>query len=91
MIFRIDHSINQKTDSSDWHTPYAESDLSVNGRFMSRMEARDGRSGFDFTGRFTAVDPCHRLAYLLDDERAVDVTFSSLGDQTRVTEIFDAE
>jgi uncharacterized protein YndB with AHSA1/START domain len=55
------------------------------------MEARDGSSGFDFTGRFTAVDPFHRLAYLMDDERTVDITFSSLGDQTRVTETFDAE
>ena len=31
-----------------WHTPLAENDLKVGGKFLSRMEAKDGSVGFDF-------------------------------------------
>lgn len=36
--------------SDDWHTPKAENDLQVGGKFLSRMEAKDGSFGFDFWG-----------------------------------------
>ena len=36
--------------SPDWHTPHAENDLRVGGKFLSRMEAKDGSFGFDFWG-----------------------------------------
>ncbi len=85
------HLLHWNNASDDWLTSYAESDLRVDGRFMSRMESRDGSSGFDFSGRFTAVMPYRRITYLMDDDRAVEITFSSQGDQTRVTETFDAE
>ena len=34
----------------DWHTTAAENDLRVGGMFLSRMEAKDGSFGFDFSG-----------------------------------------
>jgi uncharacterized protein YndB with AHSA1/START domain len=34
--------------SDDWHTTYAENDLKVGGKFLSRMEAKNGSGGFDF-------------------------------------------
>ena len=33
-----------------WHTPSAENELKVGGKFKSRMEAKDGSVGFDFCG-----------------------------------------
>src|SRR4051812_13856737 len=34
--------------SDDWHVPKAENDLTVGGKFSTRMEAKDGSFGFDF-------------------------------------------
>ncbi len=45
---------NQASD--DWHTPHAENDLRVGGKFLSRMEAKDGSFGFDFEGVYTEVE-----------------------------------
>ena len=40
--------------SDDWHTTKAENDLRVGGKFLSRMEAKDGSFGFDFGGVYDA-------------------------------------
>jgi uncharacterized protein YndB with AHSA1/START domain len=34
----------------DWHMTRAENDIRVGGRFVSRMETKDGSFGFDFGG-----------------------------------------
>ena len=44
------HITNWNNASDDWHTPRAENDLRVGGKFLSRMEAKDGSMGFDFNG-----------------------------------------
>lgn len=31
-----------------WHCPTASNDLKVGGKYIARMEAKDGSSGFDF-------------------------------------------
>jgi uncharacterized protein YndB with AHSA1/START domain len=31
-----------------WHCPTASNDLKVGGRYVARMEAKDGSVGFDF-------------------------------------------
>lgn len=77
--------------SEDWHTPHAENDLRVGGQFSSRMESKDGQYGFDFGGVYDVVDTHKRIAYTLGDERRVQVDFESDGDNTIVTETFDAE
>ncbi|WP_438350300.1 SRPBCC domain-containing protein [Paenibacillus sp. FA6] len=41
--------------SDDWHAPNAENDLRVGGRFLTRMEAKDGSFGFDFGGVYDEV------------------------------------
>ena len=41
--------------SNDWHTPRAENDLKVGGKFLYRMEAKDGSSEFDFDGTYEQV------------------------------------
>ncbi|PIQ20284.1 MAG: polyketide cyclase [Cytophagales bacterium CG18_big_fil_WC_8_21_14_2_50_42_9] len=77
--------------SEDWHTPWAENDLRVGGKFISRMEAKDNSMGFDFSGTYTAVQEQQQINYTLDDGRKVQILFASKGPQTNVTEIFTAD
>jgi uncharacterized protein YndB with AHSA1/START domain len=77
--------------SDDWHTPKADNNLRVGGRFLSRMEAKDGSSGFDFTGKYTRVEEYSLIEYTIDDGRNVKVSFVSDGHITTVTEAFEAE
>ncbi len=41
--------------SDTWECPYAENDVRVGGRFLTRMSAKDGSETFDFTGTYTEV------------------------------------
>jgi len=85
------HIIHWNNASDDWHTPKAENDLRVGGRFLSRMEAKDGSSGFDFTGEYHKVEQCKQIVYTLDDGRDVRILFVSNGDETTIKETFEAE
>jgi uncharacterized protein YndB with AHSA1/START domain len=77
--------------SLDWHTTHAEVDLRVGGKFLSRMEAKDGSFGFDFTGTYTEVVPMEKLAYRMDDGRAASISFVKEDDGVLVTVTFDPE
>ena len=77
--------------SDDWHTPHAENDLRTGGKFLSRMEAKDGSFGFDFGGVYDDVKEHEYIAYTLGDNRQVSITFSQHGEETKVVETFDAE
>lgn len=77
--------------SDDWHTPHAENDLRVGGKFRSRMEAKDGSFGFDFEGIYTEVKPLEKIKYLLADGRAVEILFSGNETTTHIIENFDTE
>lgn len=77
--------------SDDWHTPSAENDLRVGGKFVTRMEAKDGSFGFDFGGVYDEVKTNELIAYTLEDGRKVRITFSGNNYVTEVLETFDAE
>jgi uncharacterized protein YndB with AHSA1/START domain len=77
--------------SSDWHTTKAENNLVAGGQFSSRMEAKDGSFGFDFSGIYDQVEVCRLIEYTLADDRKVKITFESIGEQTKITETFEAE
>jgi uncharacterized protein YndB with AHSA1/START domain len=86
------HITKWSNASDEWHTPRAENDLRVGGKFLSRMEARDGSSGFDFAGVYDEIKRNELIAYTLDDERRVKVTFTKNNDiETKVVETFEAE
>lgn len=85
------HVVQWNNASPDWHTPRAENDLRTGGRFLYRMEARDGSFGFDFTGTYDAVEEWALIQYTMDDSRKVSVTFRQTQDGTEVTTVFDAE
>jgi uncharacterized protein YndB with AHSA1/START domain len=85
------HIIRWNHASDDWHTTKAENDLKPGGKFMARMEAKDGSFGFDFSGIYENVVQHRQIEYLLDDGRKVKISFDSDENTTTVTETFEAE
>jgi uncharacterized protein YndB with AHSA1/START domain len=79
--------------SNDWECPAAENDLKEGGKFRTRMQSKDGKSGFDFEGTYTKVEPHKAIAYTMigDDARKVHTTFETVGDDVLITQTFDPE
>ncbi|NHN34189.1 SRPBCC family protein [Paenibacillus agricola] len=77
--------------SEEWHAPNAENDLRVGGRFLTRMEAKDGSFGFDFGGVYDEVRINECISYTIGDGRKVTITFISQENDTKVIEAFEAE
>lgn len=86
-----DHITQWNHATADWHTPKAMLDLRAGGRFLYRMEAKDGSSGFDLIGTFDHVTIHESIAYTLVDGRKVEVRFGGNGNITTVVETFEAE
>jgi uncharacterized protein YndB with AHSA1/START domain len=77
--------------SDDWHTSFAENDLRIGGKFLSRMEAKDGSFGFDFSGVYDEVIINEGVSYTLGDGRKVNITFISQENETKIIEVFESE
>lgn len=84
--------------NEDWECPYAENDLKVGGRFLTRMSAKDKSFGFDITGTYSKIEPHKQIEYKMDkspnesQNREVEVLFTDLEhNQTKVVVIFDSE
>jgi len=77
--------------SEDWHTPFAENDLKVGGKFKSTMASRDGAMSFDFTGTYSAIEDKKLIAYTMEDGRKVIVVFDQQEDGVEIRESFDPE
>jgi uncharacterized protein YndB with AHSA1/START domain len=86
-----EHIIKWCSPSPDWHAPKAENDLTVGGKFSTRMEAKDGSFGFDFGGVYDEVKTNELIEYTLGDGRKVIIQFTGNGNETKVVETFDAE
>jgi uncharacterized protein YndB with AHSA1/START domain len=86
-----EHIEKWNSASEDWHTTYAENDLRVGGKFLSRMEAKDGSFGFDFGGIYDEVELYKAIAYTLGDGRKVRIYFTESDNYTEISEAFDAE
>jgi uncharacterized protein YndB with AHSA1/START domain len=89
--YKPEHITKWCSPSPDWHTPRAENDLRAGGKFLSRMEAKDGSFGFDFAGVYDEVKTNELMTYTMSDGRKVKITFEADGDTTKVTETFDPE
>ena len=76
--------------SDDWHTTRSSVDLRVGGAFSSRMEAKDGRFGFDFAGIYTRIVPNELIEYSFGD-RVCSVEFIAGAGGVTVRTTFDAE
>ena len=79
------------TAQDDWHTTRSTVDLREGGRFLSRMEAKDGSVGFDFEGTYTRVAPHQAIEYRMSDNREVRTEFVERADGVLVKSTFDAE
>ncbi|NJL76810.1 MAG: activator of HSP90 ATPase [Saprospiraceae bacterium] len=74
-----------------WHCPTASNDMRAGGKYMARMEAKDGSFGFDFEATYNEVVNGEKFTYTMTDKRVVNTTFKALGDKTEITITFDAE
>jgi uncharacterized protein YndB with AHSA1/START domain len=86
-----EHIMQWNHASADWHTPYAENNLKVGGKFKYTMAAKDGSMQFDFGGTYTEIVNYSLITYTLDDERKVIITFESRENDVLITEKFDPE
>lgn len=74
-----------------WHCPTASNDMRVGGKYLARMEAKDGSFGFDFEAIYNEVTDGEKFTYTMTDNRVVEAIFKELGDNTELSIIFDAE
>jgi uncharacterized protein YndB with AHSA1/START domain len=79
------------TAQDDWHTTRSTVDLREGGKFVARMESKDGSEGFDFEGTYTRVIPQKTIEYRMSDGREVKVEFVERGGGVVVKETFDTE
>ncbi len=73
-----------------WHCPNATNEMKVGGRYVARMEAKDGSFGFDFEAMYTEINKEINFTYV-GGERYVTVDFKEISGQTEVTISFDPE
>jgi uncharacterized protein YndB with AHSA1/START domain len=86
-----EHVVKWNTASPEWHTPKAENDFKIGGKFNYRMEAKDGSFGFDFWGIYDVIKLNEAIEYTLGDGRKVKIQFKSKGNETQIVQDFEAE
>ena len=77
--------------SDDWHAPYTDNDVRVDGTFKTTMAAKDGSFSFDLEGVYTKVELHKYIAYTLSDGRNVEITFNNEDGLVYIVESFDPE
>lgn len=87
-----EHIVNWNFASDDWQCPSASNDLRVGGKYIARMEAKDGSFGFDFEATYNEIVIGDSFKYTMPDGRQVIVSFDDKGNgTTEVIVVFDAE
>ncbi|MFV8378402.1 SRPBCC family protein [Flavobacterium sp. LB3R33] len=86
-----EHVMKWNNASEDWHTPFAENDLKVGGKFKYTMASKDGTMRFDFEGFYTNIVNPSLIEYKLADDRKVKITFESQKNGVLLIEKFDPE
>lgn len=85
------HITKWNSASEDWHTPYADNDLKVGGKFKYTMASQDGTMSFDFIGTYSVIQDKRTIAYTIEDGREVIVVFEEQEDGVIIRESFDPE
>lgn len=86
-----EHVVRWNHASEDWHSPSATNQFYVNGKFVYRMEAKDGSFGFDFSGTYLEIHEFRLVVTKLDDNRMVRTEFIESDDNVKVVETFEIE
>ena len=82
--------VNWNFADPSWHCPTASNELKVGGKYVARMEAKDGSFGFDFEAVYIEVEHGHGFTYEFGG-RIATVLFTETDGQTEVTITFDPE
>ena len=77
--------------SEDWHNLLVEVDLKDEGRFLFKMQSKDGSEGFDYCGKYDKVKTNELIELTTSDGRKTINTFIPSGDETVITETFEVE
>ena len=85
-----EHITNWNFADPSWHCPSASNDMSIGGKYLARMEARDGSFGFDFEAYYSSINPGESFTYEFA-ERQVSVVFNVHDNGTEVIVSFDPE
>lgn len=85
-----EHITNWNFADPSWHCPTATNDLKVGGRYVARMEAKDGSFGFDFEAVYTDIQLGESFSYDFGGRLAI-VEFQDTNGKTEVTVTFDPE
>jgi hypothetical protein len=64
--------------------------MNIGGRYVARMEARDGSFGFDFDAIYTEINTLESFTYQFG-ERFAKIEFNNMNNQTEVIITFDPE
>jgi len=86
-----EHITKWNQASPDWHTPKAQNDLCVGGKFTTTMAAKNGSMSFDFWGIYDEVKPTEWIAYTMGDGRKASIAFSTVGQTTKIVQCFEPE
>jgi len=90
--FNDPDDILQWDTSDEWYTITASNDLKIGGLLELRIEARDGKSGFDFAATYTQVELNRLIEWRqMEDDRLVRVEFTENGTGTVVRQTFAAD
>jgi uncharacterized protein YndB with AHSA1/START domain len=74
-----------------WHCPSALNNLSIGGKYLARMEAKDGSFGFDFEAIYDEILVNKKIVYTMTDGRQAIIDFNTKHNQTEIIVTFDAE
>lgn len=86
-----EHIVNWNFANNDWHCPFANNNLTVNGKLLTRMEAKDKSFGFDFEATYNEIINLNKIVYTMPDNRMVAILFNQNNNTTTIHIEFDAE
>lgn len=86
-----EHIVHWNFASDDWCCPSATNDLRPGGAFQWRMELRQQKLGFDFSGTYDTVVDHKHISYHTSDQRRVDIEFIENDREVLIRQTFDRE
>ena len=85
------HIIHWNFATDEWCCPKVETDFIEGGKYLARMEAKDGSFGFDFEAVFDEIREPEWVAYTMGDGRRAEIEFREEGEKTVVKISFDPD
>ncbi len=87
----VEHIAGWAFASDDWGAEGITNHVQKDGKFSTRMFAKDGSFEFLFSGTYNEVVAYSSLDYTLDDGRNVVVNFAETPTEVTITQIFEPE